>query len=207
MRHKAVRFVDAERIDQSVRGLFARPSAGAPHLAAVFVDPAELSFRTFENILPLDFLFEDAALEFELTDRVEVADDACTLSLLLPDTARERLERLDELNLYVPPLNAASRGGDRFIFHSALLAEALTEAVSKALPQPMLDGFSHVNPAFRCNRFEPGDRNFHMHRDTPYYDAARDHVSRYTVLLYLTGGSGGSGEPVLDLAGGAALTE
>ncbi|GAA2400939.1 hypothetical protein GCM10010191_05210 [Actinomadura vinacea] len=33
---------------------------------------------------------------------------------------------------------------------------------------------------------------------------ARKHVSRYTVLLYLTGGSA---EPALDLTGGAAFTE
>ncbi|GAB2596048.1 hypothetical protein GCM10027168_31000 [Streptomyces capparidis] len=204
VRYKAVRFVEAERIDAGVRELFARPSEDAPHLAAVFVDPRELSFRTFENILPLDRLFAGDRLELELADPVELAGDAYTFSLRLPDGARARLERLDALDLYVPPLNAASRGGDRFIFHSALLAEALTEAVAKALPQPLLEGFSHVNPVFRCNRFEPGDGNFHRHRDTPYYDAARRHVSRYTVLLYLTGGSGA---PALDLTGGPALTE
>ncbi|MFC7589448.1 hypothetical protein ACFQYP_41510 [Nonomuraea antimicrobica] len=104
----------------------------------------------------------------------------------------------------MPPLNAATRGGQRFIFHSALLAEALTAAVADALPPAVAKGFSHVNPVFRCNRFEPGDANFHRHRDTPYYDAARQHISRYTVLLYLTGGTG---SPALDLVGGAALGE
>ncbi|XVQ13277.1 hypothetical protein ACQP1W_12265 [Spirillospora sp. CA-255316] len=203
-RHKAVRFVDAERIDADVRALFARPSPDAPHLAAVFVDPAEFSFRTFENILPLDHHFEGAGLEFALTDRTEFAGDAYRFSVRLPDAARARLERLDTLNLYVPPLNAATRGGDRFIFHSALLAEALTRAVTEAMPEPLMDGFSHVNPVFRCNRFEPGDDGFHRHRDTPYHDAARHHVSRYTVLLYLTGGSAA---PALDLVEGGALAE
>ncbi|MFW5415675.1 hypothetical protein J0910_03490 [Nocardiopsis sp. CNT-189] len=202
-RFKSVRFVDAERIDAAVRDSFARPSEAAPYLAAVFADPLELSFRTFENILPLDHLFADAA-DFELTGREEVAEGAYTFSLRLPDPARAALEGLDALGLYVPPLNAASRGGDRFIFHSALLAEALTGAAAEALPEPLRDGFSHVNPVFRCNRFEPGDANFHRHLDTPYYDGARGHVSRYTLLLYLTGGSG---DPVLDLSGGAALTE
>jgi hypothetical protein len=205
-RFKAVRFVDAGRIDAGVRELFARPSEAAPHLAAVFVDPREMSFRTFENIVPLDHLFADSGLfgdtVLELTDRTEVAKDAYAFSLRLPAQARTSLERLDELDLYVPPLNAASRGGDRYIFHSALLAEALGTAVAGALPPALLDGFSHVNPVFRCNRFEPGDTNFHRHRDTPYYDAARGHVSRYTVLLYLTGGSAA---PALDLTGGAAL--
>ncbi|MFC5744368.1 hypothetical protein [Actinomadura rugatobispora] len=203
-RFKEVRFVDAERIDAGVREVFARPSEAAPYLAAVFVDPRELSFRTFENILPLDDLFAGAGLEFELTERQEFTKDAHSFSLRLPASARACLEGLDALDLYVPPLNAASRGGDRFIFHSALLAEALGAAVAKAMPEPLLDGFSHVNPVFRCNRFEPGDANFHRHRDTPYYDAARRHVSRYTMLLYLTGGSG---SPVLDLTGGAALAE
>ncbi|GAB7029075.1 hypothetical protein AB0G35_12335 [Streptomyces sp. NPDC021749] len=203
-RHKSVRFVDAQRIDADVRELFARPSEGAPHLVAVFVDPRELSFRTFENIVPLDHLFTAVPLDLELADPVELGRDAYALSLHLPDAARAGLERLDSLNLYVPPLNASSRGGERFIFHSALLAEALTKAVSAAMPEAMLDGFSHVNPVFRCNRFEPGDSNFLHHRDTPYYDAARGHVSRYTVLLYLTGGSA---EPALDLVGGPAVSE
>ncbi|MGW1373943.1 hypothetical protein ACWD6P_06615 [Streptomyces sp. NPDC002446] len=203
-RHKALRFIDAERIDPEVRELFARPSAGAPHLAAVFVDPRELSFRTFENIVPLDRLFADVPLELGLTEPVELAKGAYASSLRLPDEARAVLERLDALNLYVPPLNASARGGERFIFHSALLAEALTKAVAAALPEAVLDGFSHVNPVFRGNRFEPGDSNFHHHRDTPYYDAARGHVSRYTLLLYLTGGSA---EPALDLTGGPAIAE
>ncbi|MFJ9848135.1 hypothetical protein [Streptomyces sp. NPDC101150] len=206
-RFKAVRFIDAERIDEGVRERFARPSEPAPHLAAVFIDPRELSFRTFENIVPLDRWFAGAQgspPELELTEAVELTKDAYASTLRLPDADRARLEGLDALNLYVPPLNAATRGGERFIFHSALLAEALTEAVAKAMPKPLLDGFSHVNPVFRCNRFEPGDSHFHRHRDTPYYDAARGHVSRYTVLLYLTGGSG---DPALDLIGGTAVED
>ncbi|MGW8527313.1 MULTISPECIES: hypothetical protein [Nocardiopsidaceae] len=204
VRFKSVRFVDADLIDADVRELFARPSDTAPYLAAVFVDPRELSFRTFENILPLDHLFADAGLELRLTERQEFAEGAYSFAMRLPDSARARLADLDSLDLYVPPLNAASRGGDRFIFHSALLAEALTAAVAASMPRERLDGFSHVNPVFRCNRFEPDDANFHRHLDTPYYDAARHHVSRYTILLYLTGGSG---ESVLDLTGGASLTE
>lgn len=202
-RHKAARFVDAERIDEGVRELFARPSEDAPHLAAVFVDPRELSFRTFENIVPLDRLFTDVPLDLTLSEPEELGQDAYAARLRLPDAGRARLEGLDGLGLYVPPLNSGSRGGERFIFHSALLADALTKAVAEALPSAVLDGFSHVNPVFRCNRFEPGDANFHHHLDTPYYDRARHHVSRYTVLLYLTGGTG---EPALDLSGGPALT-
>ncbi|HWO18208.1 MAG TPA: hypothetical protein VNO30_05510 [Kofleriaceae bacterium] len=201
-RHKAVRFVDAERIDLGVRELFARPSEAAPHLAAVFVDPRELSFRTFENIVPLDRLFEGSPLEIALADKRKLATNAYAFGLRVSAGTRARLARLDELGLYVPPLNAASRGGERFIFHSALLAEALTAAVREAMPRSLLGGFSHVNPVFRCNRFEPGDAKFYRHHDTPYYDAARKQVSRYTILIYLTGGSA---QPALDLGGKAAL--
>jgi hypothetical protein len=201
-RHKAVRFVDADRIAPEVRPLFARPSATAPHLAAVFVDPRELSFRTFENIVPLDRLFEGDPPELALARRTKLANKAYSFALQASAGTRARLERLDALGLYVPPLNAVSRGGERFIFHSAVLAEALTTAVAKAMPRSLLGGFSHVNPVFRCNRFEPGDANFDRHHDTPYFDAARHHVSRYTVLLYLTGGSA---QPALDLTGQAAL--
>jgi hypothetical protein len=202
-RFKAVRYVDAELIDERVRDLFARPSAEAPYLAAVFVDPCELSFRTFESIVPLDRLFEGVPLELEPTEWTEHAEGVFSFSLQMPAQARERLARLDELNLYVPPLNAATRGGERFIFHSALLAEALSAAVADTLPSAIAQGFSHVNPVFRCNRFGPEDANFHRHRDTPYFDHARHHISRYTVLIYLTGGAGA---PALDLPG-AALHE
>ncbi|MUL44052.1 hypothetical protein FZ103_23295 [Streptomonospora sp. PA3] len=205
-RFKAVRFVDAEDLGADVRDLFARPSREAPHLAAVFADPHELSFRDFENILPLDRVFarseSGGGFDLELADPREFAPGAYTFALRLPGTDRERLRRLDAMDLYVTPLNSASRGGERFIFHSQLLADALTRAVTEGVPEPLLEGFSHVNPVFRCNRFEPGDANFHLHRDTPYYDASREHISRYTVLIYLTGGTA---EPVLDLAGGGAL--
>lgn len=203
-RHKQVRFVTAERIPAEVRDLFARPSAAAPYLAAVFVDPCELSFRTFENIVPLDRLFEAVPLDVVPSEPTELAEGVYTFRLRLGDDIRARLTRLDALGLYVPPLNANSRGGERFIFHSALLADALTGAVAKVLPERLEEGFSHVNPVFRCNRFEPGDSNFHRHLDTPYYDAGRGHVSRYTLLVYLTGGSG---DPVLDLGEGGTLTD
>lgn len=82
-RFKQVRFVDAERIDGEARDLFARPIEAMPDLAAVFADPRELSFRTFENILPLDRLFSDVPLDLELTGCGEFAKDAYTLSLRL----------------------------------------------------------------------------------------------------------------------------
>lgn len=58
--------------------------------------------------------------------------------------------------------------------------------------------FVMVNPVFRYNKFSPGDNKFHSHMDTPYYDAAQGHVSKYTLLIYLSGGQGG---PALHIKG------
>lgn len=209
-RHKALRFVDAAKLDAAIRDRFARPSLDAPHLAAVFADPCELSFRTYENIVPLDrlfdHLFEGGAPALSLANRKKLAKGAAVYSFAAQPSPelRAALARLDALGLYVPPLNRTSRGGERFIFHSALLASALTEAMRGALPKSLLGGFSHVNPIFRCNRFEPGDAKFHRHHDTPYFDAARQHVSKYTVLIYLTGGRA---TPALDVTGHVAVDE
>lgn len=194
-RFKQLRFLDATLLDDQVRPLFARPCAELPELAAAFVDPEELCFRSFENIICLDRLFppiEHGALRLGKPKRV--GKGIFQLSISVSAAVRAQLERLDQLDLYVRPLNAVSRGGQRFIFHCAALAEALTpalrHALPKSLPKALLGKFSHVNPVFRCNRFEPGDARFIEHVDSPYYDRSRNHVSKYTLLLYLTGGRG-----------------
>ena len=184
-RFTAVRYVDASQLDAEV----AARCAHVEHLAAVYVDPDEWSFRTFENIVPLDRLFETCHVE--LAAHEELAHEVHRFAV------RAELPALDELPLYTVPLDAAARGGRRYIFHSARLADALTGAVRAALPLP---GFSHVNPVFRCNRFEPGDEPFHAHRDTPYFDRAAGHVSPYTLLVYLTGGTGTPALRIEDIA-------
>jgi hypothetical protein len=197
VRYKAVRFFDASRGDDR----FARPLPHLPQLAAGFVDPEELSFRNFENIVSLDGFFDASPLA--LIDRTRFGDKqvyAFTLDAAAP--LKERLLKLDDLGLYVAPLNAGSRGGQRYIFHSTQLAESLTSAVKEGLGKSLLGGFSHVNPVFRCNRFEPGDEKFHQHFDTPYFDAGRKQVSRYTLLIYLTGGTGA---PSLEVEGAEVL--
>jgi hypothetical protein len=201
-RHKAVRFVDEQRIEASLRSHFAHPSVDLPHLVAVFVDPQEFSFRTFENIISLDSLFGELDLTFGQKNRLSPKTTAYSFTVDTSAETRDVLNRLDELKLYVPPLNAGSRGGKRYIFHSTQLSQALTKAFQEHLPKSLLGGFSHVNPVFRCNRFETGDDNFHRHVDTPYFDEARNHVSRYTVLLYLTGGEG---SPTLRIGDDIAL--
>jgi hypothetical protein len=94
----------------------------------------------------------------------------------------------------VAPLNKATRGGERFIFHSALLSKALTGAVressllDKLAHGRLAQSFEFVNYVFRCNRFPPGNSTFSCHLDTPYYDKARAQISKYTLLIYLTAG-------------------
>lgn len=159
---------DCERVD------------GRRDFIVVYVDPDEWTFRTYENILPLDRLIE--ARPLALDDHRELGHEIHRFTL------RGELPAFDDLPLYAKPLNAGTRGGQRYIFHAAALAESLTQAIRTALPE--LRGFSHVNPVFRCNRFEPGDEPFHRHFDTPYHDAARGQISQYTLLVYLTGGTG-----------------
>ncbi|KAI9318837.1 hypothetical protein DFJ73DRAFT_879374 [Zopfochytrium polystomum] len=53
--------------------------------------------------------------------------------------------------------------------------------------------FRSVNFVFRLNKFEPTDGRFRLHRDTPYFDGAKNHVSKYTVLIYLSQGESANG--------------
>lgn len=187
-RFSAPRFLDVEALPEAVRGLFYRPRPG---LCAAFVDPMEFQYRSYENILPLDRSFRRRpALRFGLLERLIPGKDVFRLPLQASAEDRERVLALDGLGLYAAPLNRGSRGGQRFIFHAAGLAKALGRALKAALPADALEGFSHVNPVFRCNRFEPGDAPFREHIDTPYSDPTRGQVSRLTLLLYLTGGRG-----------------
>jgi len=200
-RRKLLRFVEAGLLAEAVRPRFARPCAELPELAAVFVDPEELGYHNFENIVELGRLFRglDGA-RFTLLERV--ANGVTRMRLKAPRRLAEALARLDELGLYVRPFDP-SRGGLRFIFHSAELAATLTAALREALPERLLRGFVHVNPVFRCNRFEPGDAPFASHVDSPYHDGSLRHVSKYTLLLYLTGGPGDA----LAFAGGPKIRD
>ncbi len=185
---QVLRHVAVDRLPEAVRPLFARTSPSLSSFAAAFVDPAELSLFTFENLIGLDEHFASAQLVARPPR--ELGEGVLSLSLE-PDEATQRaLAALDGLGLYAPPFDPAARGGTRFIFHAAPLAQALTTALRATLPPRWLDGFVHVNPVFRCNAFEPDDAEFRWHHDTPYWDRARKHVSRFTVLLYVSPGAG-----------------
>lgn len=201
---KVIKFIEELNLnpqDQGVLPYFAQV-LDTPKLYAVFVDPSELSFHNFENIVPLDSWVEaqTASLTTELDNLTEVSpgSDIWTAKLRGADT--ELMKRLASLDLYAAPLNRAVRGGKRFIFHSAHLSKALTSAVAESgLITRLANGkyassdFAFTNYVFRCNSFAPGDTKFATHRDTPYYDAARSQVSKYTLLIYLTSGRNAEG--------------
>jgi hypothetical protein len=190
-RFQQLRFVEFSAIDPELHPLFAAASHASPHLAAVFVDPAELSYRNFENIIELDHRFVGIARKRVTFDKLErLADGIYRTPLQASAQVQELLVGLDALGLYTPPLTPHSRGGQRFIFHSEALGQRLTRALREVLPAGLRDGFLHVNPVFRCNRFDPGDMRFLPHVDSPYVDPARRHISKYSLLLYLEGGRG-----------------
>lgn len=195
---KSLRFIDTSLIPEEHRALFTRPAGVMGHLSAVFVDPHELNFRNFENIIPIDRLARDRALGFEFQDHTALREDVHTFSVSASDDAVALLHQLDGLGLYQKPLSTNARGGLRCLLHSHALSEALTEAAKATLPAELLENFSHINPVFRCNRFMPGDAPFDAHVDAPYHDPNMGHVSRYTLIIYVTGGEA---ESVLDVDG------
>ena len=53
--------------------------------------------------------------------------------------------------------------------------------------------FVGCNSVFRLNKFSPGDSSFKFHFDTPFYDRDNNHLSLFTILIYLTSGSNPDG--------------
>lgn len=198
--HKALRFVPWGKIPAALRDRFASPLPELPELAGAFVAPDEISLFDFENIVALDRLFVAPRIAFREATApgpgVELRRFECD------DATAAALRSLDGLGLYAAPLDPEQRGGRRFVFHAAALASALGDALRAALPEEQRRGFSHVNPVFRCSAFEPSDARFRWHQDTPYHDPARRHLSRTTLVLYLTAGRG---EPLLSFEGGTRI--
>lgn len=188
-----------EKIGEEASNLYAQVMP-TPKLFAVFVNPADLSYHNFENIIHLDSWLEsnmssvrpEQALSLGNTTQKTPGREVFTCDLQGDILAP--LKTLSELDLYVPPLNKTTRGGDRFIFHSSILSQVLTEALQSSDVLAKLSGgqlkssFEFVNYVFRCNRFNIDDSHFQSHLDTPYYDSSRSQISKYTILINLTAG-------------------
>lgn len=211
-RHTILKFIEnLDRKIQRRKGNYFAQVMTTPRLFAVFVNPAELSYHNFENIVPLDAWVESKTgvaresgsdrlvLELGHVKKLQVGTEVFTAKLDCGDN-KTLLREISDLSLYVAPLNKGTRGGERFIFHSAILSKALTSAVKTSgllgsIANGRLGGsFEFANYVFRSNKFAPSDGKFENHLDTPYYDRVRNHVSKYTLLIYL---STGQNEPVL----------
>jgi hypothetical protein len=224
-RFMQLRILTTDEIDPRVHEHFVSISSTAPLHLAAFVDPADLSYHTFENLIGLDDLFEPFVRtplplpEVELPTSAAAAPagrkgkkgkkgkpsvaSAPKVSLLhlhidLPHQLADVLASLDGRGLYLEP-RGVGRGGRRFIFHAQPLADLLTALLRRTMPAAWQPGFMHVNPVFRCNRFDVGDAPFESHLDVPFSWSARKLVSKRTLLLYLTGGRG---EPAALRVGG-----
>jgi len=192
--HKMVRFIDekADGENPILEECFVRNELG---FLIGFVDPRDLSFHNFENIVNLDSLFK-VEEDFSISNFKKHGDSEL-YTFNLADNNKTLLS-LDKCGLYTTPVNKLSRGGERFIFASQVLGNSLTTAINKYIPNKGLinDKFRFVNYVFRYNKFKPSDRKFASHFDTPYHDPARKHYSKYTLILYLTPGTA---DPVLNV--------
>lgn len=177
-----------------------------------FIDPGDLSYHNFENILNFDYCFMNETiintkminigLPVKILNKeiyigkiscVEQPNKKSPLDILL---------EIDKMNLYTDPMNSLSRGGKRLIFKSNHLSIILTAAfrecgekdifengeINSIFPDKFFKNFKFINYIFRYNKFTPGDKKFISHYDTPFYDADKKYCSKYTLIIYLTDG-------------------
>lgn len=147
-----------------------------------FMNPYDLSYHNFENILSLDYIFDSIKKLEEINEDFKIlccsGDDIFRTKINLTDD----IFKIDKLNLYQPPFNSESRGGKRMIFSSKKLSKVLTKILKQDLS---FYDFEFVNEVFRYNKFLPCDKRFEKHYDTPYYDQKKSHYSKYTLIIYL----------------------
>jgi hypothetical protein len=158
-----------------------------------FVDPLDLSYHNFENIIDLDSIFKKKPLNLEIKNFKNVDNEDIYTFNLARSEDNNILNELDKFGFYAPPINSTQRGGKRFIFSSNDLSRKLTNCF-KQLDCPEFEKLEFVNYVFRYNKFSPNDKKFSNHLDSPYHDRTRKHISKYTLILYLTEGKS---DPVL----------
>lgn len=157
-------------------------------LQTVFVCPLDLSYHNFENIINID-----SQLRFILDNNFKIepmlpnnkANTDGIWIMPLTNTCKNLLI-IDDYDLYMKPINSASRGGQRVIFNSTLLSKHIDNFIKELNIPEIVTNFSHTNTVFRYNKFEADDNKFTSHYDTPYTDDAKNKRSKYTVIIYLT---------------------
>ena len=185
-------------------------------IRAVFIDPRDLSYHNFESIVRLDSWFQQQSnnssspFPYSSTTTPQQIDPNYEIftfhlqydSNFISHQNIDFLHELDNLNLYTPPLNSSTRGGNRFIFQSQYLSKQLSQLIrsngvlnlmspSNLSPNNKYsanNSFISMNSVFRLNKFVPTDNIFDSHLDTPYSDPSHHHFSRYSILIYLSDG-------------------
>lgn len=145
----------------------------------LFINPLDLSYHNFENIIDINDKFEPINLTpktlFVSKNYIKFEIDSCPC-----------LKNLDIKQFYSDPVNSSQRGGSRFIFRSQDLAQNI-ENIIRYLNVPYLTkDLVCVNDVFRYNKFRPTDKNFANHYDIPYSDRQNCLYSVYTLIIYIT---------------------
>jgi len=111
---KLIRYIDGKEFsDPEIEPYFIKNTA---FMYMIFVDPSDLSYHNFENIIPLDnYLNQFDKMKFNISNMYKHYEGIYSFSL---SGSMEILLHLNNLNLYVEPFNKSSRGGKRFIFFS-----------------------------------------------------------------------------------------
>lgn len=193
-------FVEAAQIDPVWRPHFL-PVTELPELVTAYVDPAEYHFRSTDTVLPLNPRFAGegmAARASRIRPLSPSAEGAWQFKLEASAPLREALLGLDGLSLYGAPMHTDTLGGELMVFRAEALAEVLDGVVRRVLPDFRLKRFAGVNTTFRLRRLSPGDAAVTDHHETPFCDVSASQISRYTLRVYLTGGTA---EPVISAAG------
>jgi hypothetical protein len=176
--NKLVRILDNSILNDNpdINCFFASKTNG--NFIYVFVDPSELSFHNFDNILHLDrFIGRKQKIVFTPTINGNHYSQYSVSGI-------DKILSLAKLDLYEPKFDSSSyRGGRRFIFYSKRLASRIYNSI-KHIYRDLVK----VNPVFRYNLFEPNDSSFKSHYDTPYVNRNEELVSKYSLIIYLTGG-------------------
>lgn len=185
-----MQYLDIE-IDDVHKQYFIKNNLG---LYMVFINPIDLSYHNFENIIDLnDYTLKYTTINKKITNYLKYpSHDVISFEI------ENNLLQIDQLDLYSIPLNKNTRGGKRLIFKSNSLSNKLTNIIKTNIIKKckIFSNFKRVNSVFRYNKFHPGDKKFISHYDTPYYDAQSKLCSKYTLIIYLTEGTA---DPVLKI--------
>jgi len=183
-----VRYIPEDKLELDDLVLKSKIIKNELNMYVVFVNFDDLSYHNFENILHMDNYLHDKIKNDKLVIK-SVNNKVGGLDIHLFELERTKITdillKLNDLDLYVTPMNKMTRGGKRFIFSSKSLSDKVYDCFNDHI-NTICNGFELVNHVFRYNRFVANDKKFEKHHDTPYYDASKKWFSKYTLLIYLT---------------------